>query len=283
MKLKRALSASLLFFALSVAASARQKTVEFRTGDAFKGPIQSARIEDATFSRVDGVLVEGPRQLSSVSTYTPDGKREEQESYAPDGTLRNRYVHVYDDAGNEIEMAWFDGKGDLRIRVITRPAAGERLTYNGDGSLRERSVAIKGADGTLAETRLYDGNGALKERSVNTKEGGVSTWSTYRPDGSLKKSTRHTPNYGGSHHSEEKNYAPDGTVVRRRVSDVDAAAGDLRAVEEKRGVVRQDRTRETREYDSRGNLSKVVNYVWNESAGEFEPSAVSYCTITYYR
>jgi antitoxin component YwqK of YwqJK toxin-antitoxin module len=281
--MKRLLLFASLLSALSLSASAQQKAVEFRQGDALRGPVRTARIEQATFSRVDGVLVEGPRRVVVVSTYTPDGKRKEYEGYAPDGTLRNRYVHVYDDAGNEVEMSVFDGAGKLQTKRVYRPLEGEVLTYAGDGSLRERSVSVKGSDGTLAETRLYDGSGALKERSVNERDGKTSVWSTYRADGSLKRRTEHSLNYGGPHHSETKSYAPDGRVVGRRVSDVDAAVSDLRATEARGDGGPPRETRETREYDSRGNLSKMVTFKWNAETGEYEPASVSYYTIEYYR
>ncbi|HEX6184647.1 MAG TPA: hypothetical protein VFZ44_12255, partial [Pyrinomonadaceae bacterium] len=116
------LSASFLLAALAASAAAQGKTVEFRTGDAFHGPVKSARSEHATFTRVDGVLVEGPRRLSVVSTYTPDGKRREYEGYAPDGAVSVRRVFVYDDSGNEVEQSVFDGKGQLQTRVVRRPA-----------------------------------------------------------------------------------------------------------------------------------------------------------------
>ena len=283
MKLKRLLSASILLAALAAAASAQQKPLMFRQGDAFRGPVKSARIEHATFKRVDGVLVEGPRRLSVVSTYSPDGRRKEYEGYGPDGSVRTRYVHVYDDAGNEVELSMFDGKGDLQMRRVYHPAAGETLTYNGDGSLRERRVVTLRPDGKLAEVRLYNGDGALKSRDVNTKEGGVSVWSTYGPDGVLKREARHSLNYGGPHHTELKTFAPDGSPVWRRVSDVDAKVSDLRVTEDKGdgGPTRQ--TRETREYDSHRNLHKQTSFKWNAETGEYEPTSVSYYTLTYYR
>ena len=280
--MKRLLFA-LFLFALPLSASARQKSVEFRQGDAIRGPVRSVRIERATFSRVDGRLVEGPRHLVVLSTYTPDGKRKEYEGYAPDGTLRDRYVHLYDDAGNEVEMSKFDGRGDLQMKRVYLPAAGETLTYNGDGSLRERRVVLKRADGTQAETQVYDGSGALKERSVNERDAKTSVWSTYNADGSLKKRDVHALNYGGPHRTETQTYAPDGSVAGRRVSDVDAGVTDLRATAERGGGGPPRKTRETREYDSRRNLSKLVNFSWNAETGEYEPVAVSYYTIEYYR
>jgi hypothetical protein len=283
MSLKRLLSASLLLAALAASAAAQGKPVEFRQGDAFKGPVQSARLETARYSRVDGVMVEGPRRLVAVDTYTPDGKRKEQVSYAPDGSVSRRYVHVYDDAGNEIELSVFDRKGDLHMRKVYRPEARETLTYNGDGSLRERRVVTLRPDGTQAEYRTYGGDGALQERSVNVKEGGVSVWSTYGPDGALKKDARHSLNYGGAHHTELQTYAPDGAVVGRRVADSDARATDLRATEDRGDGGPPRQTRQTREYDSRRNLSKLVRLRWNAETGVYEPSAVTYYTITYYR
>ena len=281
--MNKLLSALLLSLSLSAFASAQQRAVEFRQGDALKGPVRSARVERATFSKVDGVPVEGPRRLSSISSYTPDGKRQEQESYKPDGTLRNRYVHVYDDAGNEVEMSVFDGAGDLQMKKVYRPATGETLTYNGDGSLRARRVVINRPDGTQAETHLYDGSGALRERAVNERDGKTSVWSTYGADGSLKKRDVHALNYGGPHHTESKTYAPDGSVAGRRVSDVDAAVSDLRETEERGGGGSPRKTRETREYDSRRNLTKLVNFSWNAETGEYEPASVSYYTVEYYR
>jgi hypothetical protein len=279
--MKRLLFASLLF-ALSPSASAQERSIEFRQGDAFRGPVKSARLESATFVRQDGQLVEGPRRLVSVINYAPDGKRRVQESYAPDGKPMNKTVSVYDDAGNEVEMSMFDGRGELRMKRVYRPATGETLTYNGDGSLRERRVIINRADGTQAETHLYDGSGALKERSVNERDGKTSVWSTYRADGSLKRQDVHSLNYGGPHRTETKTYAPDGSVAGRRVAESDAKVSELRATEEKGGGP-PSKTRDTREYDARKNLIKNVQYRWNAEAGEYEPTLVYYSAIEYYR
>lgn len=280
--MKRLLFATLLF-TLTLSVSAQQKSVEFRQGDAFRGPVRSARIERTIFSRVNGRLVEGPRSLVVVNNYTPDGKRMESEGYAPDGTLRDRSVHVYDDAGSEVEMSKFDGRGDLQMKRVYRPATGETLTYNSDGSLRSRRVVLKRPDGTQAETQIYDGSGALLERSVNERDAKTSVWSTYAADGSPKRRDVYSLNYGGPHHAETQTYAPDGSVADRRVSNVDTALSDLRATEARGEGGPPRKTRETREYDSHRNLSKLVNYRWNAETGEYDPANVSYYTIEYYR
>lgn len=280
--MKRLLFASFVF-ALSLSASAQERPVEFRQGDSFRGPVKSARIESAAFVRQDGRLVEGPRRLVSVISYAPDGRRREQESYAPDGKTANKSVSLYDDAGNEVEMSLFDGRGELRMKKVYRPAAGETLTYNGDESLRERRVVINGPDGTQAETQTYDGSGALLERSVNERDGKTSVWRTYRADGTLKEQSQYSLNYGGPHHIETQSYTPDGAVAGSRVSNSDAAVTDLRATVEKAGGGPPRRTRETREYDSRKNLSKLTTFKWNAETGDYEPANVSYYTVEYYR
>lgn len=282
MKLKGLLSASLLLACLAVTAAAQQRPLEYRQGDALRGPVKSARIEHADFSRVEGVLVEGPRRLSVVLNYTPDGRRKEYEGYSPDGAVSVRRVFVYDDSGNEVEQSVFDGKGRLQTRVVGRPAAGEVLTYNGDGSLRERKVTAKTPDGV--EEMVYDGDGALKERSVVVREGGVSVMRAYKPDGTLKKSIENGRGGGGLHRSVAQTYRPDGTVYGRRLAEVSDGGGmtDMRVVNEGYNPGAR-KTRETREYDSRKNLSKMTSYVWNEEKGEYEPSSVTYYIITYYR
>jgi len=273
-----------LLACLAGAAAAQGKAVEIREGDAMRGPVKSVRVERAHYDRVGGQLVEGARRLVATSTYTPDGKRQEQENYAPSGVVSGRRVFVYDDAGNEIEHSLFDGKGDLQMRFVRRPAEGERLVYNGDGSLRERRVVTKSPDGMVIELRVYDGGGALSERSETRMEGGVAVVKVYGPDGVLKRSGERGPGPAGGRQMVEQSYNPDGTVFGRRVSAVTHASSEMvERVSVNDGHNPGPRkTRETREYDSRKNLSKMVNSIWNEATNEFEPKVVTYYTVTYY-
>src|SRR5919198_5089306 len=185
--MKRLLVALVLALSASSGAGAQQKGfVEFRTGDAIVGHVKSVRIETALFSKVDGALVEGPRRLTVSVNYSPDGKRSEYEGYAPDGTLRQRYVHVYDDSGHLLEQSNYDGQNRLLSRFVFRPEAGEKLVYGGDGALKQRVQSVwNDRHDRLIEVRTYDGNGALLKRDVNTREGDKSVWRTYGPDGSL--------------------------------------------------------------------------------------------------
>ena len=280
----KAILLALCLLASASAAAARQKASENRQGDSFRGPVKSVRVEQADYRRVNGVSVEGPRRLVSVITYTPDGKRQESVDYAPDGSEQYRLTYVYDDDGNELEVSHFDAKGDLKMRRVQVPQAGETLVYEGDGSLRERLVIVRGWDGQRLGTMVYDGAGALKERHVGTREGGLFVWSVYRPDGTLKRRDTHALDSGGRRRTVLQTYNERGVLVRRRVLESDAAATERRsAVETGSGDGEPPRTRDTREYDSHKNPSKLTRYSWSEAAGGYEPSSVTYYTITYYR
>lgn len=284
MKLKSLLAASLLLASLAGAAAAQQGSVERREGDIFRGPVKSVRIEHVRYERIGGELVEGARRLVHADTYAPDGRRKEQESYAPGGAFRSRRVFVYDDAGNEIEHSLFDAGGKLQARFVRRAAEGVFLVYNGDGSLRERRVVEKRPDG-VTELRIYDGVGALRERAETKAEGGVSVTRTYKPDGVLKQSVERSPGGGpGQRRSVEQTYNPDGTVHGRRVSEITSAAPawEIRADNDGHSPGPK-KTRETREFDSRKNLSRITKEVWNDATGGYEPSEVMHYTITYYR
>lgn len=128
-----------LALTLSTPALARAQTggVERRIGDMFSGPVQEARVETAVYVMRDGELVEGTRRLTARLSYTPDGKRRDAESYGMDGKLLQRLVQVYDNEGREVEQEVYDGQNKLLRRVVSRPDAGEVLTYDGEGNLKE--------------------------------------------------------------------------------------------------------------------------------------------------
>ncbi len=284
MKLKGLLSASLLLACFAAAGQAQERSVLRREGDAFRGPVRSVRVERVQYGRVGGEPAEGARRLVAVSTYAPDGRRREQESYAPGGAVMSRRVFVYDDAGNEIEHTLSDGRGEVQTRYVRRPAEGERLVYNGDGSLRERRVVTRSPGGGV-EQRVYDGEGALRERAETKTAGGVAVVKVYGPDGVLKRSIENGPGAGpGLRHSVQQSYNPDGTVYGRRVSDFAADASGMEMRADNDGYnPGPKRTRETREFDSRKNLSRITRHVWNEATNDYELSEVTYYTVTYYR
>jgi hypothetical protein len=171
-------------------------------------------------------------------------------------------------------MTVFDGKGDLQMRRVHDPDAGETLTYNGDGSLRERRVVTLSPDGTQVEMRLYDGGGDLKEQAARERAAGASAWNTYAPDGVPGREARYSRDQAGKQCAEQQTPPPNRTVIWRRFLESGPGASD---------GGRAGETRETREYDSCGNPLKLTSSKWNAETREYEPTAVSYYTLTYYR
>jgi hypothetical protein len=78
-------------------------------------------------------------------------------------------------------------------------------------------------------------------------------------------------------------YAADGALTGRRVSIVDAGNNRLEATEYDGVGNIKYRTLETREHDSRHNLIKMTNYLWNPTRQTFLPVAVLYNTIEYFK
>src|SRR5919202_5777325 len=129
--MKRPLLTLALTLAASASAFAQQAgRLELRNGDSYFGPVQSVRAEGARFVKQDGALVEGPRVLIYTISYSEDGKRREQEDYAPDGTPCSRYVTVYDDQGRSLEFDSYAGRDRLVRRIVYNPDEGETLYYD---------------------------------------------------------------------------------------------------------------------------------------------------------
>lgn len=277
-----ALAACLMF----VSSASAQRVVEFRRGDALRGPVRSVRAERAEVSVQDGTPVEGPRHLVFVRNYSPNGKTAEDESYSPDGSVRGKTVRVYDDDGELIEVSGYDAKGELLDKKTYVRQGDEELTFGGDGRLQKRVVRDWNEKrDAIVEIRTYDGNGALTSRQVNTRDAAnkKSTWETIDASGKLTERNVFSLDYGGPHRAEQTRFNPDGSIAGSRTATSDAAVGELGAVETDAEGQPRRRTHETREYDARRNLVKQTNYRWNTQTGNFEPWFVDYKEITYYR
>ena len=280
----------LLAFASSLllvsSAFAQRKVVEFRTGDAIHGLVKTVRHESAEFTMKDGVPVEGKRRLVSVKSYTPDGKRSETESYSRDGTLREKRVHVYDDGGNLIEEAHYDGENVLLDKKTYVRQGDELLTFDKDGKLVRRVFTLwNNKRDKVVENRTFDGNGALIERNVNTRdpETGKSIWTKYKGDGTLAERNEYSP-FTNTKNDKQSHFNRDGSSAGERDVKAERTANGMtiEAVETNaNGKVRR-KTLKTLEDDARGNLIKQTLSMWNETAGKFVPYAASYTDITYY-
>jgi len=257
----------------------------FRVGDAFRGPVKTVRMEQASFLTRDGARVEGPRVLIAIHRYSPDGRTAERETYAPDGSLRRKTVHRYGGDGRLLEESHYDARGALIDRKSYNSSPDETLTFDGEGRLSERRVVVWNAQrNKMKEVLTYDGAGALIRRSVNTVDeaGKKSTWTTYGPDGAILDQSVHSLDYGGPHRTEQQTFNAEGSAAGTRVATADAAVGRLEAVETNAdGTVRR-KTSEERKYDSHRNLSRLVNLRWSDEKGAYEPVVVTYYFTTYY-
>lgn len=281
--MKRKLPAlTLCLFLLSVAEA---QSSRFRTGDAFKGPVRSARIERAKIFRENGQDKEGPRVLVTSISYAPDWSWMENVGYRPDGSVGQKIITTYDANGDQTSISKFDGSGRLLLKIVYVFKDGrqvEEQRFDGDGQLQQRRVSVWGNPGAgLSEVAYYDGLGALIKREVNTRDAQKSVWTTYNPDGTVAEEAVHYLNYGGPKKTEITRYNRDGTVAGKFVSQADAGAKQIEKADYNRDGTPMRKNYETREYDSQGNLSKLTYYVWDEQAGKFKADSVSYYTITY--
>jgi hypothetical protein len=280
--MKRILLTLTLVLAASATAFAQQAGgLERRYGDMFVGPVRTVRVETASYVKRDGALVEGPRKPSFAISYSEDGKHSEWEYYAADSTLRDRSVIVYDDAGRLVEQYCYSGRDRLTAKFISKPDEGETLNYDGEGRLRRRVVIVKREDGSR-DVRVYNADGTLYRTSfVKSGDWGM-TAKTYDVNGVplVESSARYGA--GGSQDIEEQHYDANGAPVNREVTNARYGPDGFES-----DVVKPDgtqsKTRGTYERDAHGNRVKAISYVWDEAAGDFVPTAVTYYTVTYYR
>jgi|ERR1041385_6752750 hypothetical protein len=185
-----------------------------------KGEVKTVRRKFVEVTQKDGKPFERPLASESLVTLDRLGRKTEESFYKPDGTLDERQVFTYDDAGNRTQKRYnsegrlvyeatsrleFDKDGGTSRRITdgasplfqdeaaklhsetvkkydSRGRWVESLTYQ-RGTLTGRSVNKFGEDGSLDEFILYNGAGLILQRHVRTSEG--MQVSVYKDDGTL--------------------------------------------------------------------------------------------------
>lgn len=281
-KIVTAFSLCLLVSGLALAQTSRS-----RTGDTFRGPVRSVRIERAKISRQNDEYVEGARLLVVTKSYAADWSWSEYIGYKPDGTPSQKVITTYTPDGWQASVSTFagDGKPLRKVTYVYKDGKlAEENTFDGKGALQRKRVLVWESNGrAIAEITYYDGRGSLIKKAVKTRnpETKKSVWTTYNADGSVAEEAVYDRNYEGSHKSEIVKFNADGTLADKYVGESDADARQFeKAVYNPDGTLRSKWT-ETREYDSHGNLSKLTTKRWDELTGKYEPVAVSYYIITY--
>lgn len=267
---------------------AQQTSIVNRQGDVFRGPVKMVRSERAGLRSEGNQLIEGPLTLIQTISYSSDGLSREVNGYNPNGSLRQKTVETYHPNGNRATLTSYDRDGKITARTSYEYDGSGGLEsetrYNPDGSILERRI-IQATDSPrkiVAVTKI-SGAGTHIETGVNTRDEAnkTSKWSYSKTDGTRNEDT-FSRDDAGNHITEQLQYSSDGSLTGRRVSRVDAAVARLEStIYEANGTVRE-KTLETREYDSRRNLIKIVNYRWVAALQKFEPTVVSYHRITYF-
>ena len=269
---------------------------------ALLGPVRTVRTEVAQLSKKDGGYADGQRVLSMTVSFNEDGNRTELGLYDEKGSLVRRIVSRFE--GRKIvEYLNYDGAGKMWLRGVNLyDAEGrvrEKATYQGDGSLRSKTILKRNARGLVEEMAEQDAKGTVIDKISNTFDDAgalkTSERSMYRADGSL--SLRELQNVPEKR-SETVNYNADGSVAGKRVRANEeiseyAPDGSLKKItyltnggrlaEETAynpdGTTKKD-SEIPDEVDAHGNWTKQTRWV-SDSQGT-RPVAVTYRVITYY-
>jgi hypothetical protein len=269
-------------------APSQQSATFHRVGDAFRGPIKIVRSEITGFTRQGNQLIETPPTLVQVINYAPDGLSREIIVYR-NGTPRQKTVETYHSNGNRIGTHVLGPEGNpiaaSSYEYDNRGFPLSETRYNSDGSVKDTKFIQSTQTGAnIAAHSVTAGNGTQIETSVNSRDESrkTSTWSTTKPDGSRSEQIS-SKDDAGNHITEILSYSPDGVLTGRRISKVDREVTRLEATEYDGHANVLKKTFETRQYDSRKNLIKFVNYRWNAELQKFEPASATYHHITYFQ
>ena len=274
--------------------SAQQATaVMTRVGDTFRGHIQQVRTENVSIRFKNGEIVEGPRILTNVVSYSEDGRRRELKAYAR-GSLQKRTVETFLPGGQLESISVDNGDGIFVSRVGFEYDAAGRLTietrYLADGSIKEKKVNQWNESSGLVAVTKSTGDGTTLQTSINSNNYSLmkngepkrSVWTTFKADGSRTENIFEVDSTG-THNDQQINYGADGSLSGKRVSIVDAGITRLEATEYDASGGIKKRTLQTQEYDSHHNLNKITHFVWNAERNEFQPFGITYHTIVYYK
>jgi hypothetical protein len=253
--------------------------------------IRSERVERAQFVERDGEWLEGPRRLSSVAVYSPQGRMllRTEIHYAEDGSLQSIAVRRGDGAGTPVDDMQYLADGTLNggeayahdsegRRIEERhygpggvPCSHVHQTYDGlgrlthivcrrdDGSLfLDVVIEYQGGGAQTRTARTYKLDGSFGSEDVTVSgPGGVLLERTRRgADGSLGEREEHRRDDQGN--SEALYFGPDGALRRRVVRRCDAAGNAVETlVYDGAGSLTE---RGTREYNADGWETESVTY-----------------------
>jgi antitoxin component YwqK of YwqJK toxin-antitoxin module len=247
------------------------------------GPVHTIRDERVTFTRENGVPVEGPKVLVLTITYSEDGTKQERTFYGPPGVVI-RAVDIFDPDGRILETSNFSRSDVLNNRVVSnyndQKELIERITYRRDGSVSNRTVFRSHGNQRESESWLYDFNGGIISQSKTTNDVPAKRADSTSIDarGLVQTQSTITDNTDGSR--EFKTESSNGDYKREVIAPGGKGSED-RTTYNKDGTIKS-KERYIREFDSYRNLIKTTHLTANGDSQDFEPADVTYRTITYY-
>jgi len=195
-----------------------------------KGKIMKKTVHAAYIA---GILVD----FKLIYIYDDKGNNTEIASYNADGSLSKKSIYTYDDKGNNTEIASYNADGSLFMKVIN--------TYDDKGN--------------KTEAASYNAGGSLFMKVINTYDdkGNNTEMASYNADGSLAWEYIYTYDDKGNN-TEMASYNADGSLSRKEIY--------------------------TYEYDKFGNWTKKITSAEVSKFGKvyLEPQEVTIRTITYY-
>lgn len=267
---------------------------------ALKGPVQTLRIETATFVPKDGDYVEGVRTLQMEASFNEDGNRTDLHMYDDKGALIRRIATRFE-GQRMLEAANYDGAGRMWLRIENiyddKGRMKEETTYNGDGSVRTKKGFKRNEQGQLIEVTAYNPAGVLLEQIKYRYQGDNRIGyerKLFRPNGSLQSLAIYEAE---KNHSETITYKPDGSVENKLVRNnqqvtqygPDGSLVKTTILSENRpldAVTVNGDGSSSREadlgdqLDSHGNWTRQTKW-FTDSKGT-KPLTVTYRTISYY-
>jgi hypothetical protein len=236
------------------------------------------------------------------ATFNEDGGRTELYLYDEQGSLTRRIVTKFEN-GREAEFLNYDGAGNMWLRGVFLHDAEGRVraeeTYNGDGSLRSKTVLVRNPAGQLVEESEYGPKEVLLDRFKNNygDNGELKTVerTSYRPDGSL--SMKQFTNVAEKR-MESLNFNPDGSLSGKSIRTnqeineygADGALKKTTVIKDPGRLAEEltfapDGTTRNEapvadEIDSHGNWLKLTR--WVTDAQGRRPVKVSYRFISYF-
>lgn len=286
--MERVLSIVASFF-LFCGCSVRAQMSSDREHDELFGSVRVVRSEKTVFAPPNSKSRDQHIEIKQV-IYAVDGKKSEEVTNNPDGSLANKSTFEYDNYGKRSVVTVYKADGSVYLKRIFRQ------TKTATGTTEEESAVGTGATPVAKAVHKYDIKGRATELIAFGPEGKpeMRIVTAYNDQGkpaeinffqdSETKAAKVVFSYDGSGNVSEVNeYDADGSPGGRRVFSGDTARGSditMTEYDSKGNLVSKERY--IREFDSHGNWTKETKTIMNSQTRQWEPVEITQRRITYY-